>query len=210
MKTYDWKSVAAIVNYGLESQRNIADLNKVSSEIIQQRNYDEVLNCFQQLLAVSGEQSEGDLVKKERYLDELQAELTNHRLEIMKEGILLEQLRHTNEDYTLVLEEEIKEAETYLKVGLPAEGRVIDAASRREVLRKRIGELRTSKTVAESFSAQLALSENNCKAMSKRIWNVVVTVIPLLRGRITMETSQTVIQQAQKILRESVELPDKK
>ena len=209
MKTYDWKSVAAIVNYGLESQRNIADLNRVSSEIIQQRNYDEVLNCFQQLLAVSGEQSEGDLVKKERYLDELQAELTSHRLEIMKEGILLEQLRHTNEDYTLVLEEEIKEAETYLKVGLPAEGRVIDAASRREVLRKRIGELRTSKTVAESFSAQFALSENNCKAMAKRIWNVVVTVIPLLRGRITMETSQTVIQQAQKILRESVELPDK-
>ena len=201
--SYEWKDMTSILNFGLESQRNIADLNKVASEIIKQRNYDDVVNNVKELLviadAATGEETM-ELVKKERCLDKLEAEFSRTHVEIMKECKLLEELRHANEAYIQKITEEIAEAEDAIKNKTLRASKQLDWKALENVLRKRITELHTSKTVAESFSAQIKLAEENGAAMADKIWNSTVTILPLLRGRISMETGKTVISQAKKLI----------
>lgn len=200
----NWKDVSSILQYGLESQRSIADLNNVASEIIKKRNFDEVIDGIRELISVAGEKDDHSLAQKERRLDELQEKFERFRIELAMEGRLLRELRITNDAYVMKIDDEIKKAEEYRQKVLPTEGRNADVRARGDLLKKRIYELMTSKTVAESFSAQIKLSEENCISMADRIWNVVVTTLPLLRGRITMETSKTVITKARELLREDL------
>ena len=196
-----WKDVTSILQFGLESQKNIADLNKVTSEIIKKRDYDEVVGCVQELMNVAKEESRLPLVEKERRLDKLQEKFEKYRIELAMEGKLLRELRATNDAYASKIDAEIKEAEEYRKKVLPTEGRNGDVRARNDLLKKRLYELMTSRTVAQNFSAQIKLSEENCTTISARICNVAVTTLPLLRGRISMETGKTVIAKTQEMLR---------
>lgn len=191
MISYDWNNATAILNFGLETQKDIADLNDVASEIIKKRNYDDLMQAFRALLLLAEEEGEISLVKKEEHLEELQKKLIQMRIELVKEGKLLQELRNTNECYVNRISEEIEAGRERLK----------SDADLNDVLEKRIRELMTSKTVAESFSAQLKYAMDNSSAMADRIWEALMTLLPLMRGRISLKTNQTMIEETQKTIK---------
>ncbi|MBP5282811.1 MAG: hypothetical protein J6Z22_09980 [Lachnospiraceae bacterium] len=204
MSSYEFSDQTSIIQFGLESQRNVADINTVATEIIKKREFDGVLACFKELLSISGDVDMNELLKKERRLDALGAELMKQRIELAKEGKLLQELRNTNDAYILELDDEIKYANDYLKNTLGKMKKTMEVRVMIDILKKRTYELMTSKTVATSFSAQIKLSEDNCFSMSDRAWSAAVTILPLLRGRISMEANQTAIERAQQLLRDNM------
>lgn len=184
------------LEFGLDTQHDLASLNRVVSKIVKERDLDRVMALFDEILAVSGE-DQGELISFEKRMEEIEGELTRERIELLKEEKLLESLRMTNDAYIVRLDENIKEVEGYVKT---------QQFSFRELAgSKRVTELETTKAVAASFSEQIKLSEDSLKAMADRIGEVQSNVLPLLRGRISLHTSSSTFSDAQRLLREKVE-----
>ena len=197
VKFYD---VTSILNFGLESQNRIAELNQMTTRIIRGSDYTEFLRCLEELSSIAA-QGEEDLIRKEERLDALQETMSKKRIEFLKEGQLLKELRKTNDIYAECLAEEIRYAEGWLKAGSTG-GSEVDIRERLHAMDKRVVELRTTKTVADNFSAQISLSETNCIAMADRIWKVMVDIMPLLRGRISAKINRDSLSEAKKLLGE--------
>ena len=189
------KDAVSVIDYGLRTQYDIAELNKTVSEIINKREYSGVLKAFDELLKEAGSDAVGELADRQQRIEEISEELTRSRIDIMKEARLLQQLRFTNDVYAVRISDEIKEAQRYCDEEKPAQ---------EELIRKRIYQLTTSKVVAENFSAQIKFSEDNCFDMAEKIWNALVTIVPLLRSSISMETGENVLIQTKLLISESM------
>ena len=53
MKNIDCGDTVSILNYGLSSQNKIADLNKTVSSIIRQKDYHDLLECFEEIFSIA-------------------------------------------------------------------------------------------------------------------------------------------------------------
>ncbi len=202
MKNIDCGDTVSILNYGLSSQNKIADLNKTVSAIIRQKDYHDLLECFEEIFSIAENTDIAQLAEKEQRVEELRTDLVKYRMELLKESKLLQGLRETNNLYVRQLDEEIQDAEGWLqekKLSKQPDGR-----HRTELLKKRLYELKTSRTVGESFSTQIRLSEENSIELADRIQNILAHILPLLRGRISAETDKMSFAQIRKLLREDV------
>lgn len=198
-----WDDTVSILNYGLVSQRDIAELNRLASAIIRKRDYDGVLKCFNELLSISALTDPQQLLEKEQRIDHIQEEFCRNRIEIMKEAKLLKELRHTNDAYIERIGSEIAEAQKICREKQAAAAKVRPDNSL-DLIRKRVYELTTSKVVAENFSAQLKLSEGNAFDMAEKLWNALATILPLLRGSISIEADKTRAVRTGKLIREMI------
>ena len=187
-----------ILSYGLGSQNKLADINKLLTERIKQADYSNVYQLFDELLAIAQETDIKKMAQKEERLDGLNSDLAAIRIELLKEKELLQAMRWTNDAYSTQLEREIEEAANYLAE--PAAEGIADVITRRETLRKRVQELATTKSVGISFSEQIKLAELNLTSLSDRIWNVMMNLIPLLRGRLSVEHSRIMVTEIQKVI----------
>ena len=187
-----------ILSFGLGSQNRLADLNKLLTARIKEADYSNVHKLFDELLAIAGETDIKKMAQKEERLDGLNSDLAGIRIELLKEKELLQAMRWTNDAYSDQLGREIEEAENYLMA--PAPEGVVDAITRRETLKKRVQELVTTKSVGYSFSEQIKLAEANLTSLSDRIWYVMMNLIPLLRGRLSVEHSRIMITEIQKVI----------
>lgn len=194
--------VSSILEYGLENQNNVVALNKLATQRIRESSFSGLMELMDELLFMAGDVDIRSLAEKESRIEELRADLAKERMELLKEAKLMEALRRVNDVYLLRIDEEIKEAQESLKS--PSFLEALDAHSKTNVLKKRIYELNTTKTVAKSFSEQMKLSENNYVSMADRVWSVLNQLIPLLRGRISMETGKMTIAEARRQLRKHV------
>ena len=192
--------MTSILNFGLGSQNRLADLNKLVAERVGHKEFGQVQELFKELLEVSGEVDDNKLAQKERQLQELQSEFAEIRIEMIKEAKLLQALRVTNEIYVARLDEEIREANDYLTDLKTAN--LHDKKARADVLHKRIQELHTTKAVGDSFSQQMKLTEDSLNAMSDRIWNVLMHIMPLLRGRCMVDNSRGMLAETRKLIME--------
>lgn len=190
--------MVSILNCGLGTQNRLADLNKLVSERIGETDFGSVQNLFDELLAIVKETDDKNAAQTKSRLQELQSEFAHVRIEMLKEAKLQQALKLTNDIYVAKLEEEIREANEYLSE--LAKGKQQDARTRADVLKKRIQELHVTKTVGDSFSEQIKLTEDNLLAMSERIWNVLMQIMPLLRGRLIMESNSRVMAQTKKLI----------
>lgn len=197
MNNDQFKDMTSILNYGLGSQNRLADLNKLVSQRIKTADYSEMQELFEEVISIAKDQDVKHLAQKEQRLDELQGSFSAMRIELIKEANLLQALRDANDAYVGQLEKDIQEAQAYLKG--PATGDPQDARARGDVLRKRIQELLTTKAVGESFSEQIKLTEVNLFAMADRLWNVLMNLLPLLRGRISAQTARLLMKEMQKM-----------
>ena len=195
------RDIISVTDYGLKTQYDIVELNKTVSEIIKKREYSGVLKAFDELLEAAGTDAAGKLADRQQRVEEISEELTRSRIEIMKEARLLQQLRFTNDVYAARIGDEIKEAQRYCDEEKPA---------LEDQIRKRIYQLTTSKVVAENFSAQRKLSEDNCIGMAEKIWNALVTIVPLLRSSISLKTGENVIIQTKMLISESMKQIEEK
>lgn len=187
-----------ILSYGLGSQNKLADINKLLTERIKQADYSNVYKLFDELLAIAQETDIKKMAQKEERLDGLNSDLAAIRIELLKEKELLQAMRWTNDAYSARLESEIEEVANYLSE--PAAEGIADVITRRETLRKRVQELATTKSVGISFSEQIKLAELNLTSLSDRIWNVMMNLIPLLRGRLSVEHSRIMVTEIQKVI----------
>ncbi|MBO6207717.1 MAG: hypothetical protein J6O73_12365 [Lachnospiraceae bacterium] len=188
--------MTSILSFGLGSQNRLADLNKLLTARIKEADYSDVHQKFEELLAIAQETDIKKMAQKEERLDGLNSDLAGIRIELLKEQKLLWAMRGTNDAYVFQLGQEIEEAENYLSQA-PAEG-IADVITRRETLKKRVQELVTTKSVGISFSEQIKLAEANLTSLSDRIWNVMMNLIPLLRGRLSMEYSRIMVEEIKK------------
>ena len=188
--------MTSILSFGLGNQNRLADLNKLLTARIKEADYSDVHQKFEELLAIAQETDIKKMAQKEERLDGLNNDLAGIRIELLKEQKLLWAMRGTNDAYVFQLGQEIEEAENYLSQA-PAEG-IADVITRRETLKKRVQELVTTKSVGISFSEQIKLAEANLTSLSDRIWNVMMNLIPLLRGRLSMEYSRIMVEEIKK------------
>ena len=194
--------MSSVLNFGLGSQHGVADLNRVTTKIIKGREYDELLSMFKELSSFVSDEGTEQLPEREKRMDEMEEVMKKLHMEILKEKQLLQELRHMNDYYARRLDEEILYAEGWIKAGSVG-GSAVDIRERIRAMEKRIQELRTTRTVADSFSAQIKLSEDNCGSMADRIWKILVDVLPLLRGRLAVQTNKQTQTEVRRLLREN-------
>lgn len=207
MSSLVFNDVTSILNHGLASQQKIADLNRVASEIIRNREFNALLQMFDDLLFVAGELDDRSISEKENRIEQIRETFEQARIELLKEAKLLQALRGANDVYITQIDREIADARETEKH--PSFAEAMDAHSMANVLKKRIYELSTTKAVAVSFSKQLQLSEDGYVAMADRILSVLTQLIPLLRGQFTAETSKRTFAEVKKILREQTKEVEK-
>ena len=116
----------------------------------------------------------------------------------MKEKELLSAFRVTNDSLIEQLAKDILEATELLKdpdfLNRPDSHEIGNA------LKNRSGELNTTLAVAKSFSAQIKLSEDNLNQAANRIWDALMHIMPLIRGRLTAENSTLVIEEIKRMM----------
>ena len=196
MKEDRFADMTSILGFGLGTQNRLADLNKLLTARIKEADYGKIHQMFEELLAIAQETDIKKMAQKEERLDGLNSDLAGARIELLKEHELLWAMRNTNDAYVWQLGQEIEEAESYL--AQPAQEGIADVITRRETLKKRVQELATTKSVGFSFSEQIKLAENNLTSLSDRIWNVMMNLIPLLRGRLSVEHSRIMVEEIKK------------
>ena len=210
MNGIDVKDVSSILNYGLGVQQKIADLNKVSAEIMKQRDFAEVFGFFDEILAMASDADVRTTLQMEQRLDEIRRRFLEIRIDLLKEGNLLKELREVNEVYLLEIDGKIQDADAFSKTGFKKTDLEKDAGDALEnTLKKRAQELKTTQAVARSFSPQLKLAEDNCFSIAEKIWNVQMNLIPLVSNRISMDTGQKTVNETKTLIRNSVKEMEK-
>lgn len=187
-----------ILHLGLKQQDALAELNRVVTERIRTADYSRVHELFEELLAIAGEDDIKKMAQKEERLDGISDDLSGIRIGLLKEKELLAAMRDTNNAYIDALQQEIEAATAYME--RPANREIPDVITRQDTLQKRVQELMTTHSVGVSFSAQIKLAEDNLASLSDRIWHVMVNLLPLLRGRISMEYSKVLVTEIQKMM----------
>lgn len=210
MSGIEINDVSSILNHGLGVQQKIAELNKVASEIMKQRDFAEVFGFFDEILAMAADVDVHTTLQVERRLDEIRRRFLEIRIELLKEGNLLKELRNVNETYLAEIDAKIQEAETFAKTGFQEANIGKNAGnSLANTLKKRTQELRTTQAVARSFSPQLKLAEDNCFTIAERIWNVQMNLIPLVSSRIALDTGQKTVNETKMLIKKSVQEMEK-
>ena len=113
-------------------------------------------------------------------------------------------MRETNDAYIERMLREIEDAQRYCGEDYSLDPCQQDVSFRKDVIGKRSQEMLMSKKVAESFSLQIKMAEDNCFRMAEKIWDAQVNFLPLLRSRITMENGKTAMLQVRKMIRDSL------
>ena len=203
MNTDKFSTPTDILNHGLGSQNRLAELNKLVTGRIKSMDHSKLHGMINELLAIAEEPDINKITDKEKRLDDLNSSFSDIRIDILKEAELLRALRMTNDAYISRLDEELKEAEEYLKK--PVENERADSYTRYDTMQKRAQELTLTRSVGLSFSKQISLSADNLTSLSDRVWNVQMNLIPLLRGRISAETLKIMRDELDTLLKEQVE-----
>ena len=190
--------MADILHLGRQSQNNLAALNQVVTERLKEADYSRVYALFDELLAIAEETDMKKLAQKEERLDGMSSDLSVLRMELLKEQELLRALRDTNDHYTEVLQGEIDAGNAFV-AGAAAPG-MADVITMQDTMKKRVQELVMTRSVGMSFSEQIKLAEANLTSLSDRIWNVLMHLIPLLRGRLSVEHSRIMVAEIQKAI----------
>lgn len=190
--------MADILHLGRQSQNNLAALNQVVTERLKEADYSRVYALFDELLTIAEETDMKKLAQKEERLDGMSSDLSVLRMELLKEQELLRALRDTNDHYTEVLQGEIDAGNAFV-AGAAAPG-MTDVITMQETMKKRVQELVMTRSVGMSFSEQIKLAEANLTSLSDRIWNVLMHLIPLLRGRLSVEHSRIMVAEIQKVI----------
>ena len=190
--------MADILHLGRQSQNNLTALNQVVTERLKEADYSRVYALFDELLTIAEETDMKKLAQKEERLDGMSSDLSVLRMELLKEQELLRALRDTNDHYTEVLQGEIDAGNAFV-AGAAAPG-MADVITMQETMKKRVQELVMTRSVGMSFSEQIKLAEANLTSLSDRIWNVLMHLIPLLRGRLSVEHSRIMVAEIQKVI----------
>ena len=199
----------SIINYGIGTQHRLASLNEVVSDIVKEKDYSDIKDLYDTLIELMNLDATRSPAYADTLIKAIREELLRIRIELLKESRLYSELHKTNECYLRQLESEIADAEAFLADKSLKKKGYSDTMSINQ-LKERVGEMRTTKTVAGTLSEQLSLYEKNSTSLADKISSVTHTLMPLWESSIALNTNKKSTQKAFKMLKALVDETVKK
>lgn len=196
----------SIINYGVNVQSRMSELSSCAFEIIRNIELDEIGDVLSQMLSFfkSGDNKSMPFAEKERQIDLMSDKLKAHRVELLKDCELLEQLCNVNRLYIKEIAELIDRAreiaEHYSQERLTSDDKM-----RLGTLNKRIGELEMSQTVTYSFEPQLKVVQENEAQMAEKIQSALVNVLALWKRQQISEENKASVEDTNALIMKGID-----
>ena len=194
----------SIINYGIGTQHRLASLNEVVSDIVKEKDYSDIKDLYDTLIELMSLDATKSPSYTETLIKAIREELLRIRIELLKESKLYAELRNTNNCYIAQLKDEIAYAESIL-VEKASKKKGISETFSLNQLKNRIGELKTSGTVARTLNEQLSLYEKNSSSLADKISSVTHTLMPLWESGTALNINKKSTQKAFKALKALVD-----
>ena len=192
----------SIINYGIGTQHQLADLNATVARTAREKDYSDISVLYENLLKLMSDDN-----KAPAYADTLvqaiKEALLKMRIELMKDTKLYAELLKVNEVYIEKLSDEIRIGQEHLTTAKKEKDKAYDPLSIPQLAR-RIDELKTSKQVALSLSDELRLYEKNSSSLAGKIQTITKDLLPLWEGSHTINTNKKSTEEALKIVESMV------
>ena len=190
----------SIMNYGVDTQHDLATLSETVSDIVKEKDYSDIKELNDALSELMSSEDKKTLLYRDAAVTGIKEGLIYKRLELLKEGKLYEQLKNTNDVYITRLSDEISSAEALLEK-IKNSGESPSDALAVSQLKSRVKELKTSKTIAGTLNEQLTFYGKNSASLADRIGAIINTLMPLWESGMAMSVNKESTKKAFKMLK---------
>ena len=233
-KQIDLTDTSQVLQYGAAAQKNIADFSETALSKVQTRDLGEIGDMVTSLVVelkgmdepekkgiaglfrkaqVSAQEMKTKYSKAEANVDKIAAELDKHKLTLMKDVAVMDQMYEKNLAYFKELTmyiiagklrvQELREkdlAELRAKAeksGLPEDAQAVnDFTNLIGRFEKKLHDLELTRTISLQMSPQIRMIQNNDLLMTEKIQTAIVNTIPLWKSQMVLGLSMYHSKQA--------------
>ena len=223
----DLTDSSQVLQYGAAAQKNIADFSQTALSKVQTRDLGEIGDMVTSLVVelkgmdepekkgiaglfrkaqVSAQEMKAKYGKAEANVDKIAAELDKHKLTLMKDVAVMDQMYEKNLEYfkelTMYILAGKKKLEEVRTVELPAlqekakaSGLPEDAQAANDLdalctrFEKKVHDLELTRIISIQMAPQIRLVQNNDTMMTEKIQTTLVNTIPLWKSQMVSEIS---------------------
>lgn len=203
----------SITLYGADVQKQIADLSHRVLQCIESAEVDEITSAIKQAMGSLRAVGE-DTVKKKVFwgkkakerlkennrseaikrVEAMEAALDKHRIKLLMDSALYDQMYKMNQTYNQTLESKIDGVRSMLAElkNRPKDGESYEAGWLENTIihiEHRVEELELAKLVSMQQAAQIQILQKNVASMANGLQSTLYNVIPLWKNQVTIDTS---------------------
>ncbi len=208
----DFSDAKNVTAYGVRAQRELADFSAILLDQLRSIKTGDIEEPLEALMAqvqsvsLSGFSADDKNTQRfmrkakkvlsgynraDKRIFELEMRLDAIKGDLTRDIVLLDKLKEKYQTHRLALETYITAGEKVLAAVKPSEG--LEAGSARDVLEKRIHDLKLAHTIAMQTEPQINLIQNTNRALIERIQTSLLSTIPLWRNQMVL--ASTLIKQ---------------
>ena len=230
----DLTDSSQVLQYGAAAQKNIADFSQTALSKVQTRDLGEIGDMVTSLVVelkgmdepekkgiaglfrkaqVSAQEMKAKYGKAEANVDKIAAELDKHKLTLMKDVAVMDQMYEKNLAYFKELTmyiiagklrvQELREKDLAelrakaVKSGLPEDAQAVnDFTNLIGRFEKKLHDLELTRTISLQMSPQIRMIQNNDLLMTEKIQTAIVNTIPLWKSQMVLGLSMYHSKQA--------------